>query len=122
MFWVDGIPATKGSWRVMRGKLLPDNPRERPWANAVAWVAKASGVRVVSGPVSVTIAAYYPRPKRPTHAYPARNDADKIARSCLDALKGIAWADDQQVVELRVTKAYASDKGPGAWIEITEAA
>lgn len=118
LFWVDGIPATKGSWKVHRGKLRPDNAKERPWANAVAWTAKAAGIEITDGPVYVLIECFYPRPKKPTHPFPSRNDVDKAARSCLDALTGIAWHDDQQVVDLRVTKAYAMDKGPGAWIRI----
>lgn len=118
-FWVDGIPATKGSWKVARGgKLRPDNARERPWANAVAWCAKAAGVRVIDGPVDVVISLFYPRPKKPTHDFPARNDVDKAARSCLDALTGIAWQDDQQVVQLLVSKAFAGAGGPGAGIQI----
>ena len=40
-FFVPGVPATKGSWRAIRGRrgnavLLPDNEREKPWALAVA--------------------------------------------------------------------------------------
>jgi len=119
-FRVDGIPATKGSWKVARrGKLRPDNVRERPWASAVAWSAKAAGARVVNGPVIVLIDLYYPRPKKPTHPFPSRSDVDKAARSILDALTGVAWIDDQQVVVLRVTKRYQSDAGgPGAWIYV----
>lgn len=122
-FWVDGIPATKGSWKVTRtGHLRPDSQRERPWANAVAWTARSFGVKPLAGAVNVTINLFYPRPKKPTHAFPSRNDVDKAARSCLDALTGIAWQDDQQVVCLVVTKAYDAGQGPGAAIKIWEAA
>ena len=116
-FRVDGKPATKGSWKVTRhGGLRPDNERERPWANAVAWCARAAGVRIVAeAPVSVEIALYFASPKKPTHSYPSRNDVDKLARSVLDALTGVAWQDDQQVTRLAVTKAYGS---PGAVIRI----
>lgn len=124
-FFVPGVPATKGSWRPIRGKrgktvLLPDNAREKPWALAVAWSAKAARMRPLDGAVKVTIHCWFPRPKNPTNPFPARNDVDKLARSTLDALTGIAWQDDQQVVRLVVTKAYV-DVGapePGAWIEI----
>jgi hypothetical protein len=48
---------------------------------------------------------------------------DKLARSTLDALTGIAWADDQQVVELVVSKAYvgSTERNPGAWVTVREA-
>jgi crossover junction endodeoxyribonuclease RusA len=120
VFFVPGIPATKGSWKVMRGKLRPDNNREKPWALSVAWSAKAARVAVAAGPVAVELSCYFPRPKKPTNPFPSRNDVDKLARSCLDALTGIAWADDQQVVELVVSKAYTSEMHPdaGAWVSV----
>lgn len=118
-FFVDGIPATKGSWKVgRRGKLRPDNERERPWANAVAWTTKAAGVKPIDGAIELTLWLFFPRPKRPTNPFPSRNDVDKLARSCMDALTGIAWADDQQVTDLFVQKRWQDDHGPGArfWI------
>lgn len=122
-FFVDGIPATKGSWKVMRGKLRPDNERERPWANAIAWSARAAGVRQPTNkPLRVEVLCYFPRPKQPKHPYPSRNDVDKLGRSVLDALTGIVWVDDQQVVALRVSKRYAEGSQVGAQIRITEAA
>ena len=39
--------------------------------------------------------------------YPHKADADNIAKSILDALNGIAFDDDAQVVELSVTKRYS---------------
>lgn len=119
-FFVDGIPATKGSWKVSRGKLRPDNERERPWANAVAWCAKAAGAKPITGAMRLFIQLRFPRPKRPTHPFPSRNDVDKLARSIMDAMTGIAYVDDQQVVDLRVTKAWADSEnsGPGALVSI----
>lgn len=122
--FVPGIPATKGSWKALRnGKLRPDNVREKPWALAVAWSAKAARVPKFDGAVRVEIGCYFPPPKRPTNPYPSRNDVDKLARSTLDALTGIAWADDQQVTELLVTKNYThvNQAEPGAWIYVEAA-
>jgi Holliday junction resolvase RusA-like endonuclease len=105
-----------------RGKLRPDNQRERPWANAVAWTARAAGVRTPTAKaVIVEVHCFFQRPKKPTHPFPSRSDVDKLARSVLDALTGIAWLDDQQVVDLRVTKSYAEDNRIGANVRITEA-
>jgi Holliday junction resolvase RusA-like endonuclease len=42
-------------------------------------------------------------------------DVDKLARAALDALTGVAYEDDSQVVELRVRKRYASGE---PWTEI----
>ena len=124
-FFVPGIPATKGSWRAQRnGKLRPDNAREKPWALAVAWCAKAARVRQSTSGIEVRVHCFFPRPKRPTNPYPSRNDVDKLARSTLDALTGIAWRDDQQVVRLVATKRFVdeAEPNPGALIEIEEVA
>jgi len=41
----------------------------------------------------------------------AKGDVDKLARALLDALTGVYFADDSQVVDLRVRKLFA-DSGP----------
>jgi len=125
-FWVDGHPTTKGSFRPVstaRGlRLIPQLAGSRPWANAVAWMAKASGIRPVAGAVRVVLEFYFAKPAKPKHAFPYRGDADKLSRNVLDALTGIAYVDDAQVVHLSATKSYAGDRGEGAWIRIEVAA
>lgn len=41
---------------------------------------------------------------------PKKPDCDNIAKSILDALNGIAYDDDSQIVELSVTKRYTDDE------------
>jgi len=36
-------------------------------------------------------------------------DVDKLARALLDALTGVAYGDDAQVVEMHVCKTYGDD-------------
>jgi hypothetical protein len=48
----------------------------------------------------------------------ANHDIDNLAKSCLDALNGIAFEDDRQVVELVARK--ASRRSPQTVITITE--
>lgn len=60
-------------------------------------------------PLEVSIHAYKPiarsTPKRVTlQAWRAKPDADNIAKAVLDALKGVAFEDDAQVVRLAVWK------------------
>lgn len=120
-FWASGIPATKGSWLVTSSRALrPDNKREAPWATTVGWAAKIARVRLATWPVKLRIDFFFPRPKHPKYPFPARNDVDKLARSCLDALTKIGYADDHQVVELAVTKQWAGADGPGARFVIEE--
>mgnify|MGYP001222876200 CR=1 FL=1 len=59
------------------------------------WVtSRCAGCRPVEGPVSVALSVYVK----------GRLDADNIAKSILDGLNGVAYEDDDQVVELQVRK------------------
>ena len=35
-------------------------------------------------------------------------DVDNVAKSVLDALNGVAWLDDSQVVRLEISKSYSA--------------
>lgn len=70
-------------------------------------------------PLEVKITALYPIPKSTTKRDRAKieegqllptkkPDADNIAKVICDALNGIAYDDDTQIVRLTVTKKYAS--------------
>lgn len=83
--------------------------------------AYPSGQRFHAGPCTVTITAFHsipvswPRWKRQKaisgETMPERKpDCDNIAKAVLDALNGIAYKDDSQVVKLIVDKRYA-EKG-----------
>ena len=137
-FFVLGVPAPKGSvraWPIRRpgGKIKvaisSDNRQLKPWVKSVQEAAIAAGVHpILTGPVSVRVTFTLLRPKchyqrdgslRPAAhaALPAcRPDVDKLARAVLDALTGLAWRDDGQVVELLVCKRYGDL--PGALVEI----
>lgn len=53
--------------------------------------------------------------------YPLKKpDVDNIAKIILDALNGIAYRDDKQVVELIVKKSYAGESGVGVTISKVE--
>ena len=96
-FEVLGRPMPKGRPRLgYRGQkaYVYTPPETREYERLVGWVAKSAGCRPVEGPVSVSLNVY------------ARGklDADNIAKSILDGLNGIAYEDDDQVVELLVRK------------------
>lgn len=80
----------------MRGKkaYVYTPPVTKEYEKLVGWVAKSVGCRPVEGPVSVALSVYVK----------GRLDADNIAKSILDGLNGIAYEDDDQVVELMVRK------------------
>lgn len=126
-FEVCGTPAPKGSFRLggrvrtRSGKYRPivrkDSDRTDAWEQAVAWAARRAmeGAPPIAGPVVLEVTFWFVRPKRPANPYPPI-DLDKLARSTADALSGIAYLDDRQVVRLLAEKRYAED--PGARIEV----
>ena len=137
---VRGIPAPKGSARAMliggRSRLIASSSNanaraQAAWVNAIrsAW---AKAVAPLTGPCWVNVLFHMPRPRghygtgrnsaklkpsappRPT-SFP---DLDKLVRTTLDALTGLAFADDSQVVSIAAAKAYAVSGATGADIGI----
>ena len=86
----------------------------------------ASGTLLI-GPVVLSVSFYLARPKslpKKVRQHAKRPDLDKLIRGATDALTGIVWKDDAQVVTILATKAYASTdaEAPRAEFEITEVA
>lgn len=130
-FFVAGLPRPKGSLRgfaFRKGARLGVRMTEgnadtvKPWMSSIAWAAREAGARVPSaGPLGVSVTFVLPRPKSHSGAqgvkasappYPAgKPDVDKLVRAVLDALTGIVWLDDSQVVWLKAEKAYGPEPG-----------
>lgn len=109
-FFVPGIAETKGSMvPVTRGVLRADNDREKAWRSTVGWYAKIAmrGIAIFYTRVSVTIYVTLPVPPNRTKKH--RRDADKVARSMLDAFTGVVYVDDELVDDLHVRKRTSSD-------------
>lgn len=84
----------------------------------------------LQGPLSLSLLFVMPRPKRlmwktkpmPREPYTSsRNDWDNLGKSVCDALNGLAWRDDGQIVEVALRRMIAAgDESPHAEIEIRE--
>lgn len=56
-------------------------------------------------------------PRRPI----GKPDVDKLARAVLDALSGVVWIDDAQVVSVAASKVYANEhRDVGAEVRVTD--
>ncbi len=112
---IPGRPVPKGRPRLgVRGRkaFVYTPPATREYEKIVGWVAKSLGCRPVEGPVSVSLRVFCRR----------KMDVDNVAKSILDGLNGIAYEDDDQVVELRVRKFKVKNKAEErVEIEIREA-
>lgn len=122
-FFVPGIPAPQGSKRHLGGGVLVESSkRVKPWRTDVRETALRHFTAPLTGPVDVHLHFTFPRPKShfgtgrnagrvkqaapPRYAHTQRPDLDKLIRAVLDALTGVAWRDDSQVVGLTATKRW----------------
>lgn len=99
--------------------VVDENEKEvKPWRNQIQIVAsELMGDRPpFTGPLMLVVEFYFPRPKghygvhgvrRSAPKYPVvRPDTTKLLRPLEDALSGILWKDDSQVVEQIARKRY----------------
>lgn len=136
---VRGIPVPQGSVKAfVAGKraIVVSNQRGGKlddWRQAIATEARAAmGSRpLLEGPVVVRARFTWPRPKshrsssgglRPAAPFAKTTppDIDKASRALLDALTGVVFRDDAQVVRLDAGKSF-DDIAPGVAIVIEEA-
>lgn len=115
-FIVPGQPVGKGRPRfARRGAFIktytPAKTKAYEQRISVFW----SGPKIPPGtPVRVEVVAIFKRPKRlfrqrdPDELVDclAKPDGDNVLKACLDALNGVAYEDDNQVVECSVRKLY----------------
>ena len=85
-------------WRTFRGRTIRSSEADAYKASARV-VAERFGVVEIQGPVSVSI-ALLPKLTKRGLASLARMDLDNCIKVTLDALNGIAYFDDAQVVNL----------------------
>jgi Holliday junction resolvase RusA-like endonuclease len=107
-----------------------DNPKSCDWKHAVASAAReAYRGALLDGPLSVSFTFYRVRPKghfgkhglnkagRDAEYPTTKPDVLKLARAVEDALTGIVWRDDSQIVDERIAKEW----GEPARVEIVVA-
>ena len=132
-FTVFGEPVAQGRPRtaVIGGHARVYDPeKSRNYKTLVKLVAQEAKPRdLLEGPVILTLRIYRQIPKsfsktarakahagelRPT----TKPDVSNVLKSIEDALNGVVWVDDRQIVGLVVSKAY--DDNPRVEVEIRE--
>lgn len=129
-FTVLGKPQPQGSMKAFmvagRPRLTSDNAKMKPWRQEVGQTALSErpSANVWAGkhePVSVRYSFYFAKPKsaKKDRTAPAvKPDIDKLIRSTTDALTGILYADDGQIIEVTAAKHYGLPER--AEIEVTK--
>lgn len=139
-FSVAGVPVPQGSKRhVGNGIMIESAKNLKPWraevrAEAIAAMAQF-GLTPATGPVRLECEFTFSRPKSHYRTGKRANelredmpiykaskpDISKLVRAVEDAMTGVVWVDDSQVVTLVGEKAYV-DRGDflGVCISVTE--
>ena len=131
-FNVDGIePAPQGSKTYLGGgRLIESCKRVKSWRSLVYKVAGKFIKTPIEGPCEVKLVFKLKRrksdfnskgqvkKKAPQHYVIKKNDLDKLVRSTLDGLTGVAYKDDCQVIRILASKRYADFEDVGAEIFI----
>lgn len=123
-FVVYGIAQPAGSKKAFvnrrtgRAQIVDDAKKSRPWKHEVkaAAVDAMGDAPLLDGPLRLVATFWVPRPRGHYGAkgvrssaphYPAvRPDLTKLVRAVEDALTGIVWRDDAQVVLQGLSKLY----------------
>lgn len=129
-FIVDGEPQGKARPRFARTRkgvrtFTPQKTMEYEEEVRLAYLTQCKK-EIIEGPVKVYIQANFSIPKswsksRKVYAHSGmikptkKPDVDNIAKAVCDALNGIAYKDDSQIVKLTVEKYYA----PVAFVSVT---
>ncbi len=113
-------PIPKGSINVYgkRRYSFVGSGKIKKLSRAIQAKAKEAGVTIASGAVKVRLGFYFQRPKShytskgllrkgAPREHTRKPDTDKLIRCVLDALTGVAYKDDSQVVEAFGVKHYA---------------
>jgi Holliday junction resolvase RusA-like endonuclease len=86
------------------------------WRSTIGLAAKQQHAKLIEGPVGIKLDFYMLKPRTVKRDMPTvPPDLDKLIRAVLDALTGIVYLDDAQVVEIQATKSYGE---PGLDLQI----
>lgn len=98
------------------------------YRQAIALLAQSSyaalGLGPHTGDVAISIDAVFGRP--PSHKRlgdkaprrPVKSDWDNVAKAVCDALNGVAYLDDDQIIQAHVTRRYAEPGEPAQTVVI----
>ena len=134
-FVVHGIPAPQGSKRhIGRGIMVESSKKVKPWRQDVKYAAidQKPDEWDMASPVHLSVVFRFQRPKSHFNKSGLRSsapsactsathgDIEKLVRSTNDALTGVLFDDDRQVVSLNASKRYCEETElPGAIITVT---
>lgn len=130
-FTIPGIPVPKARPRVVKGHTYTPK-KTKDYETLVKDVyALTVGEYLGDSAIVATIDLYFPIPESYSKSkkrriadgeikHTKRPDVDNCAKAILDALNEVAYKDDSQIVESRITKHYAIDGETRAEVVLEE--
>jgi Holliday junction resolvase RusA-like endonuclease len=126
-FEIRGEPVPQGSHRVVRNRIIDDNPKLEKWRERATEVARRAmdGCPPIDGPVCVWVVFQFPRPKsskRHPRLKDTKPDTDKLLRALGDALeKAGVVVNDSRISDWVVKKRYTDlEPRTDVWVEVIE--
>lgn len=113
-------PSVNRVWRKCKGRMVLAEP-VRAFREQAAWAARAAGIRPLVGAVSVELRLHPKAPKRASDKPVRCIDIDNASKAALDALNGVAYVDDAQVVRLLIERREPIPGG-ALFVQVTHAA
>ena len=125
--WIPGDPKTKGSWVPMETsagiKFRPAGKGASKWyKDAERAIGEQWEHGKLEGPIKTRFLFLLPRRKTVKRKFPISKydgDVDKLVRALFDAMTGVVYNDDSQVVDVAASKRYADNSAPGVWVYIS---
>lgn len=112
---MDGQPVPKQSFRFVRGRRSFQPAKVRAWEEAIGWAAKQAmtGIDLIEGQLRIEI--QFDRARTPGR--PA--DLGNLEKPVCDALNGVVYRDDSQIVEMLLVRNDLSEN-PGVSVLVEE--
>ena len=130
-FTIPGITVAKGRARTLKSGRSYTPAKTANYAARVAQIGKLAmgDAPLLDGPLSLSIVVHLPIPASWSKAKQAsalkgtvwpvsRPDLDNYEKGIMDALNGIVWNDDSQIVQLASTKVYSDE--PRAVVRVVQ--
>lgn len=130
-FTIPGVPIPKARPRIVRGHAFTPKKTKDYEALVQDVYNLTVGEYLGDSAIVATIDLFFPIPKSYSKSkrrriaegkikHTKRPDVDNCAKAILDALNEVAYKDDAQVVESRITKNYAIDGEARAEVQLEE--
>jgi Holliday junction resolvase RusA-like endonuclease len=112
-FEIYGNPVPQGRPRAFRrgGYIGMYDPKpSKDWKETIRWQALKQNPKIFLGALKMKLTFLLPRPKslpKKVVHHIKKPDCDNLIKAAKDALKGICYKDDSQIIEIYAIKKYA---------------